>query len=50
MPPVSVVPGELGQPVGSAAANVSVSLSCIALAGRSVISGCCQRAVPGLDR
>lgn len=50
MPSVVIVPGELGQPVGFTAANVSVSLLCIALAGRSIISGSCQRTVLGPDR
>lgn len=49
-PSLVIVPGELGQPVGFAAANVSVSLPCIALAGRSIISGSCQRAALGPDR
>lgn len=50
MPSVVIVPGELGQPVGFTAANVSVGLLCIALAGRSIISGSCQRTVLGPDR
>lgn len=45
-----VVPGELGQPMGFVALNVSNSLWCIALAGRSVIPGSCPRTVPGPDR
>lgn len=44
------VRAELGQPVGLVAANVSLSLLRIALAGCLMIWGSCQRAVPGLDR